>query len=206
MPVKPNSHVILGASGHARVLAEALELCSQTLLGHAGPEAGQGVGPYLGPDDTLATFINDGALVAIGMGFVDPQTMARRKAVLEQVPKDVLATVIHPRAIVSPTAVLEDGVFVAAGAIVGSGVSLGLGAIVNTGAVVDHDCVIGTNTHVATGARLAGGVTVGADCLIGVGACLRQGVTIGSGAIVGAGAVVIRDVLAGATVIGVPAR
>jgi len=49
-------------------------------------------------------------------------------------------------------------------------------------------------------------ITIGADVWIGGGALVLPGVTIGDGAIVGAGAVVTRDVPAGATVVGNPAR
>lgn len=199
-------HIILGASGHARVLAEALAACDLPLLGHVGPEAGDGVGDYLGDDDVLEVLLQDGAKAVIGLGFVDSASMARRRDILAQIAPGLLGTVVHPSAIIAPSATLENGVFVAPGAIIGTGSSLGLGSILNSGAVVDHDCIIGANTHIATGARLAGGITVGTDCLIGVGACVRQGITIGSGSIVGAGAVVIRDVPAGATVLGVPAK
>jgi maltose O-acetyltransferase len=49
-------------------------------------------------------------------------------------------------------------------------------------------------------------VTVGRNCWIGGGALLLPGVTVGDDAIVGAGSVVTRDVPAGATVAGNPAR
>lgn len=49
-------------------------------------------------------------------------------------------------------------------------------------------------------------VTIGANVWIGGGAIILPGVTIGDDAIVGAGSVVTRDVPAGATVVGNPAR
>ena len=49
-------------------------------------------------------------------------------------------------------------------------------------------------------------VRIGSDVWIGGGAIILPGVTIGDGALIGAGSVVTRDVAAGATVMGNPAR
>jgi maltose O-acetyltransferase len=58
----------------------------------------------------------------------------------------------------------------------------------------------------ATGAEWGRPIRIGADAWIGGGAILLPGVSIGEGAIVAAGAVVTRDVPAGTTVAGNPAR
>ena len=49
-------------------------------------------------------------------------------------------------------------------------------------------------------------VKIGSDVWIGGGAIILPGVTIGDGAVIGAGSVVMRDVAAGMTVAGNPAR
>jgi maltose O-acetyltransferase len=49
-------------------------------------------------------------------------------------------------------------------------------------------------------------VTIGCDVWIGGGAIILPGVSIGDGAVIGAGSVVTRNVAAGATVAGNPAR
>lgn len=57
-----------------------------------------------------------------------------------------------------------------------------------------------------TGLESGRPIRIGANVWIGGGAIILPGVTIGDDAIIGAGAVVTRDVAAGATVVGNPAR
>jgi sugar O-acyltransferase (sialic acid O-acetyltransferase NeuD family) len=76
---------------------------------------------------------------------------------------------------------------------------------------VAHDCVIGDFVTFAPGVKCNGNVTVEDHAYIGTGAVIKQGqpgksLVIGRGAVVGMGAVVTRDVPAGATVVGNPAR
>lgn len=76
---------------------------------------------------------------------------------------------------------------------------------------VEHDCVIGDFVTFAPGVRCNGNVLIEDHAYLGAGCVLRQGrpgkpLVIGQGAVVGMGSVVTRNVPAGVTVVGNPAR
>lgn len=115
-------------------------------------------------------------------------------------------SIVHPAAIVSGLARLRVGVFVGANAVIHLRCEVGPCVILNTSCVVEHDCRVGAFSHIASGAILAGGVSVGERCLVGMGARVLPGLRIADGVTVGAGSVVTRDIPAGRTAVGVPAR
>lgn len=116
------------------------------------------------------------------------------------------AAIVHPRAWVSPSAVLGLGVYVGPGAVVHAHARVADHAIINSGAIVEHECEIGENSHIAPGSVLGGNVQVGPDTLIGIGSCVLPRRVIGARACVGGGATVVHDIPGGLTVVGVPAR
>lgn len=65
---------------------------------------------------------------------------------------------------------------------------------------------VGEGSFISSAVTVAGSCEIGKGVFIGVGAVLSDHVKVGDGAVIGAGAVVIRDVPAGATVVGNPAR
>jgi sugar O-acyltransferase (sialic acid O-acetyltransferase NeuD family) len=116
------------------------------------------------------------------------------------------ASVIHPKAVISPGAALGPGCIVLANTFISTGTVLGAFVHVNYNATIGHDAVLGDFVTVLPGANVAGAVTLAAQVTIGANACVLQGLQIAEAATVGAGAVVTRDQPPGAVIVGVPAR
>jgi sugar O-acyltransferase (sialic acid O-acetyltransferase NeuD family) len=156
--------------------------------------------------DGTAVFRPDQALAgAFVIAIADPRARARMERSLSArglVPGQV----IHPRAVVSPSASLGPGCVILANTFVSTGAVLGAHVHVNYNATVGHDSVLGDLVTVLPGANIAGAVTLGAEVTVGSNACVLPGLRIGSTGMVGAGAVVTRDQPDGAVVVGVPAR
>lgn len=203
--------VLIGGGEHARVVADAVRSCPDRfqLRGFVDPapceETVRRLGvPRLGDEGALAQHGDAYGVLAFGaIAATDRrvQAAARLAGVLRG-----WACVVHARAWVSDTAVLEEGAVVLAGAVVQTGARIGAHGIVNTGAVVEHDVQLGAFAHAAPSATIGGGARIGEGAFLGLGACIRDHVTIGSRAVIGMGAVVVADVADGASVKGVPAR
>ena len=106
---------------------------------------------------------------------------------------------------------IGDGSIICAGSVVSSNVKIGRFFHCNFLSYVAHDCVIGDFVTFAPNVTCNGNVEIGDHAYIGAGALLKNGIPgkplrIGAGVIIGMGAVVTKDVPAGETWIGNPAR
>jgi sugar O-acyltransferase (sialic acid O-acetyltransferase NeuD family) len=204
-----NPLVLVGGGGHALVIADAAIASSATIVGFIDddPDAPFGRSPNnairIGGLAELARIADRPWILGIG-------SVPFRATLIERLAQMELSrgtrTVIHPSAVVSPSARIGDGVFIGPGAIVNSRAMIMDHSIVNTGAIVEHECIVGFNTHIAPGAVLAGRVRVGSHSLVGIGARILPNLSVGDQCTVGAGSVVVRSVLDTHTVVGVPAK
>lgn len=106
---------------------------------------------------------------------------------------------------------IGDGVILSSFVTLTSNIRIGRYFHANRYSYVSHDCDIGDFVTFAPGVHCNGNVIVEDHAYIGTGAILRNGqphkpLVIGRGAIVGMGSVVTKDVPAGVTVVGNPAR
>ena len=198
------AHVVVGAGGHAKVVIAAMRamgLRVDAVLDdnpRRWGEVFQGA-PVVGPIGELAGWPGVRAVITLGNN-------ARRRAVAEAHPGVDWITVVHPAALVHESAAIGPGAMVMWRAVVEPDARVGAHAIINTGAAVCHDARVGDYAHVSVTSTLAGEAVVGDGVFLGMNACVIGTARVGDWAVVGAGASVVRDVPAGATAVGVPAR
>jgi sugar O-acyltransferase (sialic acid O-acetyltransferase NeuD family) len=190
--------IILGASGHARVVLSAIQANGGTLrvcIAPAAPDPRWPAEiPWLGDDGVLERLDPTMTPLANGLGSIDDTTLRCRVYEKARLSGFRFPAIHHPAAFIDPCATLSEGAQVMAGAVVQTGARIGENATINTGARVDHDVDIGPHTHVAPGVIISGDARVGERVHIGTGAIVIQGITIGPRALVAAWAVVIDDV------------
>lgn len=191
--------VIIGASGHGKVIADIAVRNGYEEIVFLDDDASvkECAGfPAVGKTGQAVEMDGD-KIVAIGN--------AKIRERIQEGLNDVV-TLIHPDAAISRRVVIGEGSVVMAGAVINSDVVIGKGCIINTGASVDHDCQISDFVHVSVGAHVAGTCEIGKRTWIGAGATVSNNVNICSDCMIGAGAVVIKDIEKPGTYIGVPAK
>jgi len=199
--------VIFGCGGMGRELADiAVRDGSYSAICFAADRA---FSP--GPELMGLPVVDPGGIGAADELIFAHGSSAGRRSAAERFEGRPLATLVSSRAIVSPSAEIGGGAAICDLAIMNNSARIGRHFQANVFAQVSHDCVIGDYVTFAPRVTCNGWVEIEDDVFVGAGAIIRNGtpdrrLRIGKGAVVGMGAVVTKDVPAGATVVGNPAR
>ena len=198
--------VIIGASGHGKVIADIALLVGYDQVDFLDDNPSvKLVGEYkvFGTSSMAAELASAGCDFFVGIGNAKIREKIQRE--IEAAGCNVV-TLIHPSAVVAYDAHIGRGTVVMANAVINPSAVIGDGCIINTCASVDHDNTIGDFSHISVGAHTAGTVTMGERCWLGIGAVVSNNLSICSDCMIGAGAVVVKDIVESGTYVGVPAK
>ncbi len=197
--------IIIGAGGHAKVIADIIYKSGDNLIGFLDDNlANKGKEIYLGKKvlgttKDIENYNKNYFIIGIGNNSI------RKKINNENNLK--LYTAIHPSAIIAQDVKIGTGSVIMAGVVINPGTVIGKNCIINTCSSLDHDNLLEDYVHISPGAHLAGTVSVKEGTWICTGATIINNITIAQNNIIGAGSVVIKDINEeNGTYVGVPVK
>ena len=145
--VREMNLLILGAGSHGREiqeLAQSLNVFRKIAFLDDDPARADAIGPCRSLDRYVDEYPI--AIPAVGQNDLRMKWLAQ----LTQA-NFVLPVLIHPGAVVSPSAKIGHGTVICARATVASGAVIGRGCIISSGATIDRDVFVPDGTHIACG-------------------------------------------------------
>ncbi len=203
--------LIVGAGAEGRMVLDIANQLDVLVYGFLTDDA-----------DLVQTELND-ILVVASLGDKDSDTLLaeehiriviaereieKRKELVDEL-ESVAAKVInatHPLNVISPYAKLGMGNIIHAGTIIHTNTQVYNFNIFGTSVIVEADAEIGSYCTLQSGSKIGMNAKVEDEVIIGMGSIIQAGVTIEEGAIVAPGSVVYKNVSAGSTVFGNPAK
>jgi len=204
--------VIFGAGGQARDVAFLIEEINRQepqwhILGFVEME-GERVGAQVGKYQVYCTEEQLQEMeVAAAIGIGTPSTIANITSRFKDRANIEFPNLIHPGTIWDRERIqLGIGNVICAANIFTTDINVGSFNCFNVSCTYGHDARIGDCCVFNPGINLSGGVEIGSRCLVGAGAKILQYLKVGDDTTIGAGSVVTKDVPAGTTVVGIPAK
>ncbi len=188
--------VIIGASGHGKVVEEIARLNGYKVKGYLDDAPIEGI---LGKVSDAENFKDCNFVIAIGNNCI-------RERIAKENEELNFVSLVHPKAVVSESATIGKGTVVMAGAIINPDAKVGNHCIINTGAIVEHDNEIADFVHISPNATLCGTVKVGERTHVGAGVTVKNNISITGDCIIGVGSAVVKDIEKAGVYVGVPAK
>lgn len=201
-----NKIVLIGDGGHSKVIQDIIhanqDLSLTAILDSKYSESIEKDEIKYEHTDAIQAYLSQYCLFCIAIG----NNEIRQKLVdTLNIPMTRYALLVHPSAVISPSAEIGRGTVVMPNATINADTKIGEHCIVNSNAVIEHDNIIEDYAHISPNATLAGTVSVGKGTHIGSNATIIPNKKVGSWSVIGAGAVVINNIESNITAVGVPA-
>lgn len=187
--------ILIGGGGHCKSCIDVIEQENKyKIFGilDMAEKVGQKVLGYkiIGSDSDILNYVKKGCSFLITVGQINsPQV---RVNIFEKLKKHnaEIATIVSPRAYVSPFAYIGEGSIVMHDALVNTEAKVGENCIINTKVLLEHETVVSDNCHIAVGAVVAGGSEIGKNSFVGANSTIVQGVKVPENSFIKAGSLV----------------
>ena len=209
LPADLSRLIIVGAGGFAMEVAHWArdawpvmgEVAPAFVASEPPPSSRQLAGAYLGDPDTFEVETGDYFLLGIGV-------VRWRRAVVESLlaRQARFLQLVHPTAIVVPTAALGRGTIVCPYAVVSDAAVVGEFGLLNYHSSLGHDSSTGRFAVLSPYASLAGNAHLGEEVFLGMHASVGPGVRLGHKTKVSANSCALSNAPAASLVYGVPGR
>lgn len=208
--------LVYGSGGFAKEVAWLIESCSTSedpcqirgFIDDDVAQHGKWVNeiPVMSFEDAKRLHPTAEILVGIGAPTVRQTVTEKVKAADFR-----LGTLVHPRVERSRWVTMDEGTIICAGCILTTNISLGKSVQINLDCTIGHDVILEDYVTLAPGVHVSGWVLLRRGVYVGTGAVFVNGtkdnpLIVGENAVIGAGACVTKPILAGETVVGVPAK
>ena len=199
--------VIIGAGGHAKVIADIIEKSGDEIVGFL--DDNKEIGTTIINEYKVLGDLNNRFTMAVtkeNLEFIIAIGDNKKREEISHSPNLKFYTAIHPSAQIGLDVRIEEGTVIMANSCINSSAKIGKHCIINTGAIIEHDNIIEDYVHISPNATLGGTVKIGESTHVGIGSIVKNNITICKNCTIGAGAVVVKNILEEGTYVGVPAR
>lgn len=203
--------VIIGAGGHAKVIANVINKSGDIVRGFLDDNIEIGtviikeknykvIGTFEDIVHLQLKYPNAEFIIGIGNNELRKKIAEKYEEILN------FYTAIDPNSQIALDVEIGKGSVIFANACINTSAKIGKHCIINTAAIIEHDNIIEDYVHISPNATLSGTVSVGEMTHIGSGAVIKNNINICNNCIIGAGAVVVKDIKEPGVYAGVPIK
>lgn len=200
---------IVGAGTYGEAMCELAEVLGYKVRGFYDEDEKK-IGEFVMGIEVIGKFSglidveiqNKQFIVAIGSNSVRYDIMVKINHLGGKTP-----TLIHPSAVISPSADIGNGVYIQANAYIWTKVKVDDFCIISPNVVIAHHSSVGKACLISTLSGVGASIKIGNKVFVGMGSTIVTGLSIiGENTIIGAGAVVLKNTDKDSVYAGVPAK